>query len=158
MTLHAPGPAGSAGSPARAAPAALARLLQDAQADLADYATLAGLLEQQLEGALRHDGTALEGLAQRILALVEQLDGRRRVRMALVGRLVGDTTPAGMETLMARLPAAQRGTIAALWARLEAAVHDCKARNGRNARLITEQQALFERVLHGTQEPLYADA
>ena len=138
--------------------AALARLLRDAQADLADYALLAELLEEQFACALRHEAAPLQDLVPRILALVDQLDERRAMRVALVQRLLGEDAAGGMAALTARLVPPQRAAVQALWDRLEEAVRDCKARNARNARLMTEQQALLTRVLHGAQEPLYADA
>ena len=137
---------------------ALARLLRDAQADLADYAVLDGLLDQQFHCALRHDGSQMDALAQRILGVVDRLDERRAVRSALAERLLGPRAPGGLAALAERLPAAQRGAVQALWDRLEVAVRESKARNARNARLMTEQQALLRRVLHGAQEPLYEDA
>lgn len=137
--------------------AALASLLRDAQADLADYDTLAQLLEQQFEGALRYDAAQLHALAQQINPLLDALDLRRRARVTLVTQLLGPQTPASMASLFERLPAARRAPVQALWDRLEQAVIDCKTRNARNARLMTEQQALLQRVLHGEQEPLYAD-
>ena len=137
--------------------AALALLLRDAQADLGDYDRLAQLLEQQFEGALRHDTAQLHTLAQQIGPLLDALDLRRLARVALVTQLLGPHTPASMDRLFERLPAARRAPVQALWGRLEQAVLDCKSRNARNARLMTEQQAVLQRVLHGTQEPLYAD-
>ncbi len=137
--------------------AALALLLRDAQADLGDYGTLAQLLEQQFEGALRHDAAQMHTLAQQIGPLLDTLDQRRRARVELVTQLLGPQTPASMAALFERLPAARRAPVQALWERLEQAVTDCKTRNARNARLMTEQQALLQRVLHGAQEPLYAD-
>ncbi|WP_326536798.1 flagellar protein FlgN [Pseudorhodoferax sp.] len=137
---------------------AVERLLRDVQADLADYAELAELLEQQFASALRHDGPALEELAERIVAVVDQLDARRQFRIGLVARLTGDAATPGVPALLAQWPAARRGAVQALWDRLEEAVRDCKARNLRNARLMTEQHALLARVLHGPEDTLYADA
>ena len=88
---------------------------------------------------------------------LDALDQRRRARVELVTQLLGPQTPASMAALFERLPAARRAPVQALWERLEQAVTDCKTRNARNARLMTEQQALLQRVLHGAQEPLYAD-
>lgn len=134
------------------------RLLRDAQADLDDYAVLAELLEQQFAGALQHDGAALQTLAERIVAVVERLDGRRQLRSGLLARLAGDQGRADIAMLLALWPASGRAAMQTLWERLEEAVRDCKARNLRNARLLTEQQALFARVLHGPEDSLYANA
>lgn len=145
-------------APAIALPRALMeRLLRDVQADLADYDGLAELLELQFQGAIRHDAQALQALAERIVALVEQIDTRRQFRLGLLTRLAGGAVPS-VQALVAQWPVARRGAVQALWDRLEQAVHDCKARNLRNARLMTEQQSLLDRVLHGSQEPLYAHA
>lgn len=134
------------------------RLLRDVQADLDDYAVLADLLEQQFAGALQHDGTALQALAERIVAVVERLDGRRQLRSELLARLAGSGGTADVAMLLALWPSSGRAAVQALWERLEDAVRDCKERNLRNARLLTEQQALFARVLHGPQDSLYANA
>lgn len=136
---------------------ALAQLLRDAQADLGDYERLAQLLEQQFNAALRHDAAQLQTLAEGIGPLLDALDQRRLARVALVTQLLGPLSATSMASLFERLPAARRAPVQALWERLEQAVTDCKTRNARNARLMTEQQALLQRVLHGAQEPLYAD-
>ena len=159
MAAPAAGAMDEAPSPGAALPRpALARLLRDGQADLADYAVLDGLLEQQFHCALRHDGSQMDALAQRILEVVERLDERRGVRRALAERLLGPGAPGGMAALSARLPASQRDAVQALWERLELAVRGSKARNARNARLMTEQQGMLQRVLHGAEEPLYEGA
>lgn len=136
---------------------ALAQLLRDAQADLGDYERLAQLLEQQFNAALRHDAAQLQTLAEGIGPLLDALDQRRLARVALVTQLLGPLSATSMASLFERLPAARRAPVQALWERLEQAVTDCKTRNARNARLMTEQHALLQRVLHGAQEPLYAD-
>jgi flagella synthesis protein FlgN len=137
--------------------AAVERLLGDVRADLHDHAELQALLDQQFEAALRHDAAALEPVATRILALVEQLDARRQLRDALVSRLSGHDGPPSVHTLLGQWPAAQRPQLQALWAHLEQAVQDSKNRNLRNARLMTEQQAMLIRVMHGSEDGLYAD-
>lgn len=136
---------------------AMERLLRDVQADLLDYAELMELLEQQFDGALRHDASALEDLAGRIVAVVDQLDARRQFRLGLLTRLSGGAAPS-VPALVAQWPADRRSAVQALWDRLAQAVQDCKARNLRNARLLTEQHALLARVLHGPEDTLYADA
>lgn len=136
---------------------ALAQLLRDAQADLGDYERLAQLLEQQFNAALRHDAAQLQTLAEGIGPLLDALDQRRLARVALVTQLLGPLSATSMASLFERLPAARRAPVQALWDRLEQAVLACKASNARNARLMTEQHALLQRVLHGAQEPLYAD-
>jgi flagella synthesis protein FlgN len=137
--------------------AALERLLRDVQSDLADYAELHELLDGQFAVALRHDAPAMESLAARIVAVVDQLDARRQFRVGLLTRLSGGAAPS-VAALVAQWPGARRAAVQALWDRLEQAVQDCKARNLRNARLMTEQNALLARVLHGPEEPLYAHA
>jgi flagella synthesis protein FlgN len=127
------------------------------QADLADYADLRALLDQQFAGALRHDALAMEPLAEALVAVVDRLDARRLFRDGLLARLNGGSAPS-VPALLAQWPAAQRAAVQALWDRLEQAVQDCKALNLRNARLLTEQHQLLTRVLHGTEDPLYADA
>jgi flagella synthesis protein FlgN len=137
---------------------ALSRLLRDAEADVADYSALAVLLEEQFISALQHKTSALPALAERITRLVDTLDERRCTREALVSELLGSTTRPSMAALFARLPAASRAPVEALWQRLESAVQDCKARNTRNAHLMSEQHAIMQRVLFGEEAGIYADA
>ncbi len=149
------------GSPATVRPVprdALVQLLRDAQADLRDYGRLAAALEQQFGGALRHDAAALSSIAAEIMELTEVLEQRRQVRVRLVSGILGTATAPSMAALFARLPAAARAPIEALWQRLERSVAQCRERNLRNARLMTEQQALMQRVLHGDENHVYADA
>lgn len=136
---------------------AMERLLRDVQADLADYAQLAELLEAQFTGALRHDGAALQALADQVLALVEQLEQRRTLRAGLLARLLDGQAPS-VQALLSLWPAASRPAVQALWEQLEQAVRDCQQRNLRNARLMTEQNALLARVLHGQENHDYAHA
>ena len=151
-TAHAT-PAGMARLPRPA----MERLLRDVQADLDDYAALQELLAQQFAGALRHDAQAMAPLSDAILVLVDRLEARRQFRDGLLTRLCGGAAPS-VPALVAQWPAAQRAAVQALWDRLGLTVQDCKALNLRNARLLTEQHQLLTRVLHGTEDPLYADA
>jgi flagellar biosynthesis protein FlgN len=48
--------------------------------------------------------------------------------------------------------------MASWWSTLQALVRTCKERNARNGRLITDQHALFQRVLHGEEADTYAAA
>jgi flagella synthesis protein FlgN len=137
---------------------ALGSLLRDAQADLADYGRLAALLERQFAGALRHEAAVLTALSEEITTLVDTLEQRRRQRVALVTQLLGAETVPSMAALFERLPAASRQPVETLWTELEEAVQDCKMRNARNARLMTEQQAILQRVLHGDEGGIYAEA
>jgi flagella synthesis protein FlgN len=137
---------------------ALSRLLRDAEADVADYGALAVLLEDQFASALRHETAALTVQAECITRLVDTLDERRCTREALVSELLGGASRPSMAALFARLPVASRAPVEALWQRLEAAVQDCKARNARNAHLMSEQHAIMQRVLFGEEAGIYADA
>ena len=136
---------------------ALSQLLRDAQADLHDYAALAALLEQQFTSALLHEAAKLITLAEEITTLTDRLEQRRCTRVTLVTQLLNTDKNPSMTALLPRLPSAMRAPIAALWTRLTAAVEHCKQLNLRNARLMTEQQALLQRVLQGDKEELYAD-
>lgn len=136
---------------------ALSRLLRDAQADLRDYDALALLLEEQFTSALRHDTARLTALAHDVTTLADTLDQRRRTRMALVTELLGAGSAPSMTALFARLPTDMRAPVEALWARLTGSVQHCKTLNVRNARLMTEQQAMLQRVLQGDKADTYAD-
>lgn len=150
----------SAVRPTRRATEVLAALLRELHADRSAYARLRELLEAQFQAALRHQSEVLAGLAEDIVALVEQLDARSRQRGSTLKQLLGngpdrDTEPS-MSALLQRLPAAVAQTLGTAWLALEQQVRECKALNQRNCHLITEQHALMQRVL-GVEEVLYAE-
>lgn len=135
----------------------LQQLMQDLQTDLREYHELHQLLEAQFQAALRHDATALQTLAAQVSGLVDRLDQRRLSRRGLVHTLLPRHPAPGVAEVLALLPAQgpMRAKAAQGWARLEALVRACKERNARNGRLMADQQAVFQRVLHGEESPLY---
>lgn len=128
------------------------RLLRDMEADLLAYTTLQALLEEQFSAALAHDSQRLESLAHDVGTLVEALEQRRRTRVALVRQILPGEARPGIDTLLALLPPNSKGLVEASWQRLEALVRECKESNRRNGRLMTDQQAIFQRVLRGEDE------
>lgn len=125
----------------------LADIARGVEADRHAYRTLRGLLEEQFAAALRHDAPALAGLAGRLTALVGELEGRREERVALCATLSGTGTR--IEAILPLLPEATRNAFVAAWRELEAQVRECKELNVRNGQLMTEQQQIMQRVLHG---------
>lgn len=134
---------------------AIERLLRGVGEDLRDYDALGELLERQFETALRHDAAGIERIGQLIVELVEPMERRRAERVELVGRLAG--ADGRMAAVVALAGSPRDRQLAAGWQRLRALAQHCKALNVRNCRLMTDQQAIMQRVLHG-DERTYAPA
>nr|WP_176649706.1 flagellar export chaperone FlgN [Duganella sp. SG902] len=131
------------------------QLLAGIAEDLRAYAALQELLQQQFQAALRHKAAELGPVAQAISDLVDTMQARRALRVALVQRLVG---PQGtMTQAFALLKNAAREKMEADWNTLEQAVIACKALSKRNGDLLVEQYTIMQRVLHG-EEQIYAPA
>jgi flagella synthesis protein FlgN len=130
-------------------------LLAGIAEDLLAYPELQALLEQQFQAALRHKAAELGTVAEAISTLIDIMQERRALRVALVQRLVG---PQGnMLQAFALLKNAARERMEADWNTLEQAVITCKAVSKRNADLLVEQYSIMQRVLHG-EEQIYAPA
>lgn len=136
----------------------LVRLLRDMDADVLEYRRLRSLLEDQFDAALRHQGTRMQALAEDITAAVETLEARRATRVTLVHQLVGSAAVVRIETALALLPPPLCDAAAARWGVLETLVRECKERNARNGRLMTDQQAILRRVLEGEEDHTYVAA
>lgn len=128
---------------------ALARLLRDIRSDLEDVQGLIELLDLQFDAALRHDGTALAGLAERILQRVQTMEARRSMRTKLVTALLGKEARVSITQLAATLPEPACQGLLQPWHALEALLRECKRLNQRNGALMAEQHALMARILHG---------
>ena len=134
---------------------AMRQLLAGIAEDLLAYQTLQDLLQQQFQAALRHKASELGPVAEAISTLVDTMQARRALRVALVQRLVG---PQGtMLQAFALLKNAAREKMEADWNTLEQAVIACKALSKRNGDLLVEQYSIMQRVLHG-EEQIYAPA
>ncbi|WP_332856492.1 flagellar export chaperone FlgN [Duganella sp. S19_KUP01_CR8] len=146
-------------TPAGAAPAtrqdAMRLLLAGIGDDLLAYQQLRGLLEQQFDAAVRHQGPQLAAVAEAISTLVDVMQERRAQRVALVQRLLGPTST--MLQAFALLKNAARERMEADWATLEQMVIECKRLGKRNSDLLVEQYSIMQRVLHG-EEQIYAPA
>ncbi|HSD40195.1 MAG TPA: flagellar export chaperone FlgN [Rhodocyclaceae bacterium] len=131
---------------------ALQRLALGVQADLNDYGSLQVLLQTQFEAALRHQTAGLAQVADEITALCQILQARRLERVTLVAQcaeLARDASPQEkVEALLAHLPSAYRGAAQAIWHKLQALVHECKALNVRNCTLLMDQHEIMQRVLN----------
>ncbi|HJV02640.1 MAG TPA: flagellar export chaperone FlgN [Burkholderiaceae bacterium] len=157
MTTKAGTAAPSAATPA--APAsrqdAMRALLHGVAADLQAYQQLQALLEQQFEGAVRHQSARLTELAEAITALVDSMEARRAERVALVQRLLGPRGTMAQAFALLKNPARER--MEADWRTLEHSVRECKRLGKRNSDLLVEQYTIMQRVLHG-EEHIYAPA
>jgi flagella synthesis protein FlgN len=132
---------------------AVARLLDGIQADIEACGVVRELLERQFQAALRHRAAELGALAEELMPQLDSMEQRRQQRVQLVRALHG--AGAGMDQLLAGLPAAQRGSASADWEHLEQLVRDCKQATARNGSLMADQYTVMQRVLHG-EEQLYA--
>ncbi len=132
---------------------ALARVLRGVTDDMAAYAALLDLLEQQFQAALRHQRLRLTELADTISQAVDAMDQRRRQRVTLVRGLSGASGT--MASIIDLLQGASRLQLETDWAALEQMVLECKRLNQRNSHLLTEQYSIMQRVLHG-EEDTYA--
>lgn len=139
-------------------PGLLQQFVADMDADLLQYRSLHVLLQEQFTAALRHDSAGLLELNERVLAMVAALDLCRERRSALLAQLLAPQNPATLGALLERLPPATRGVVQTRAQALERLIHDCKERNTRNGRLVTDQQAILQRVLRGKEEDTYAQA
>lgn len=135
----------------------LSILIKGVYADVTDYREMKGLLEDQFNAALHHRVHDMKGAAERITAMVEVLDARRREREELARRMLGERQPATMAAVFRLLPAAPRQAMQSWWQLLETLVNECKALNMRNCRLIMDQHEIMQRVL-GSEENVYAPA
>ncbi|WP_311196566.1 flagellar export chaperone FlgN [Rugamonas fusca] len=130
-------------------------LLQGVAADLLAYQQLHELLEQQFDGAVRHQSARLTELADAITALVDTMEARRAARVAQVQRLLGPQGTMAQAFALLKNPARER--MEADWRTLEHRVRECKRLGKRNSDLLVEQYTIMQRVLHG-EEQLYAPA
>lgn len=136
---------------------ALSRLVAGLLADEDDYRQLRALLEEQFTAALQHHSVRLTELAEQVVTAVERLHVRRRERMALAQRLLGDAVAPTMTALGRLLPAEARAEFDRRWQSLEELVRDCKRLNYRNCRLLMDQRDIMRRVL-GQDADIYVPA
>lgn len=134
---------------------AMRALLAGIAEDVRAYPLLQNLLEQQFQAALRHQATQLGQVAEAISTLVDALQQRRELRVALAQRLLGPT--ANMAQAFALLKNPAREKIESDWKTLETMVVECKRLSKRNGDLLLEQHSIMQRVLHG-EDQLYAPA
>ncbi|MEQ6292038.1 flagellar protein FlgN [Vogesella sp. GCM10023246] len=132
-------------------------LLADVASDRNDYRVLEQLLEQQFAAALQHDAAAVGELNQRIEVLLARLDAHRRLRPTLAAQLLGSSKAVSMEAVIDCLPGVPSAALAGWWTELQQAVRRCKELNARNGRLMSSQQEIMQRVLHGESDTYVAD-
>ncbi|MBV8503227.1 MAG: flagellar export chaperone FlgN [Paucibacter sp.] len=137
----------------------LTQLLDVLARDVQAYRELHALLQAQFEAALAHRAATMEQLADRIVAQVNSIEGRREDRESVLTQLIGRRERPGLRTLAARLPAAVPATLrerlSLSCTQIEQLAMDCKQLNLRNCELIHEQHALMQRLL-GQGEAVYA--
>jgi len=126
---------------------AAAQVLEGIRADLGACTAIRDLLERQFSAALRHRGSELAALGERLGPQLDTMEQRRRQRVQLVRALFG--AEATMDAFFASLPAAQRASALSDWQALEQLVQDCQQATTRNRYLMAEQYSTMQRVLHG---------
>ncbi|MBK1616482.1 hypothetical protein CKO44_23860 [Rubrivivax gelatinosus] len=136
---------------------AFTRLLAGISADLAAYAALATLLEQQFRAIVAHDAQGLQAVGATVLERVAELDRRRAERVALVQALGVHGGERPVERVFEQLPPAARETALQAWMTLEARLHVCRDRNTRNCELLMGQRARLAE-LDGGEADTYAPA
>ncbi|WP_229417162.1 flagellar export chaperone FlgN [Massilia sp. Root418] len=150
-----------AAAPAQAQPQpgsrqhAMQLLLEGISADMAAYAELQDLLEQQFDAALRHQRARLEQVAEAVSVLVDAMETRRAQRVACAVHLLGPA-PA-MAQVFALLKPEPRERLQQQWQALELRVLECKRLSKRNSDLLVEQYTIMQRVLHG-EDQIYEPA
>ncbi len=134
----------------------LRQLLGGMQADQRSYTLLQTLLDEQLAAIAQQRSEELNRLAQRIGALVDELDTQRKLRRLLVARLLGREIDLSIAAVFERVPVAAARVLREAWLGLETAVRVCKTANARNCELIVEQHALMQRLM-GAEQDTYAE-
>ena len=138
---------------------AVVRLAEGLQADDTAFRSLRELLEAQFHAALRHQSAELTGLSGRITALCEEIETRRKERVALVDLL--EPGQEGVEQrirrMLSRLPEPHARAALSAWRALEELVLECKSLNVRNCKLMMDQFDIMQRVL-ATGDETYAPA
>ena len=134
---------------------AMRALLAGIAEDVRAYPLLQNLLEQQFQAALRHQATQLGQVAEAISTLVDALQQRRELRVALAQRLLAPTANMAQACALLKNPAREK--IESDWKTLETMVVECKRLSKRNGDLLLEQHSIMQRVLHG-EDQLYAPA
>lgn len=135
---------------------AVIQLLRDLHADGFGYKLLRDLLEQQFQGALKHQADVLLRVGDEIEVLCSQMEQRRARRMELIRALLRDAPRPSMTRLLESLPGTVAQTLAGMWAEVEQLLHVCQELNQRNCRLIMDQQAVMQRLL-GEDGGTYAE-
>lgn len=134
-------------------------LIDGVVGDVADYASLEQLLDEQFDAALRHQNARLAELAANIGSLCDALEVRRQQRVKLVERLAEPLLgpAARMSAVFPLMKGAARAALEASWQSLQARVIECQRLGKRNRDLLVDQFSLMQRVLHG-EEQLYEPA
>ena len=126
-------------------------LIQDLAEDRKRYQTLTGLLENQRHHIVARDAAALEEVNQQIMALYQQLSKSSQQRYASLNALGINPGSEGMTSLIARLPAAHRPTVSALWQGLQEQALACQTINDYNGALMNMQQEILGNLLNSSE-------
>lgn len=125
-------------------------LIQDMTEDRKRYHALTALLEKQRHHIVARDTAALDSVNEQIMSLYQQLSQSSQQRYQILGQLGIDPNPAGLTTLIARLPAAHQSSVSALWQSLRQQAADCQIANDYNGALMSMQQEILGNLLNAS--------
>ncbi|CDZ84544.1 flagella synthesis protein FlgN [Citrobacter koseri] len=123
-------------------------LIQGMAEDRKHYHVLNDLLIQQRDHIIARRAAELDVLNAQIMACYQHLSQHSQQRYRLLERLGINANAQGMQTLIARLPAAHQPSVSALWQSLQQQVAQCQATNEYNAMLMNMQQEILTNLLN----------
>ncbi|KMK19917.1 hypothetical protein ABW09_00260 [Pluralibacter gergoviae] len=134
-------------------------LIQDTADDRRRYISLRSLLEEQRAHILAQRTGDLNAVNDRIMGIYQQLTESSRRRHRLLSALGIAASAYGMQTLLSRLPDANRTKVRALWRDLQQQAAACQSANEYNGTLMNMQREILTGVLNAGEPEnwLYQD-
>lgn len=123
-------------------------LIQGMVDDRQRYHALTQLLEAQREHIIARRAVELDALNAQIMACYRQLSTNSQQRYRLLKLLGIPATHEGMQSLISRLPASHRASVATLWQELRQQAEQCFAANEYNGSLMSMQQEILLNVIN----------
>ncbi|MEO3989852.1 flagella synthesis protein FlgN [Pseudocitrobacter cyperus] len=126
-------------------------LIQGMVCDRQHYQALIQLLEAQREHIIARRASELDALNTQVMERYQQLSANSQQRYRLLNQLGIPATAEGMLSLISRLPASHRTSVAALWQALQQQANQCFAANEYNGSLMNMQQEILVNVLNASE-------
>lgn len=123
-------------------------LIQGMAADRQHYHALLRLLETQREHIVARRAAELDTLNAQVMEQYQHLSINSQQRYRLLKSLGIPASAEGMQSLIARLPPANRTPVAALWQDLQQQATRCFSANEYNGSLMSMQQEILLNVLN----------